>query len=49
MMSYYKRLMGQGRAGSPSLHEANEDFARMLDTRYPALRSLGDPGRRYHR
>jgi len=49
MMSYYKRLLGQGRTGSPSVDEANEDFARMLDARYPAIRHLGDHGRRYHR
>ena len=50
MMSYYKRLLGesQNRQGGPSINEANDDFARMLDQRYGVFRPLSDHrGRQY--
>lgn len=51
MMSYYKRLLGQShdRAGSPSLSEANDDFARMLNQRYTMFGPLSEPRGRNHR
>lgn len=44
MMSYYKRLLGEGhgREGGPSLREANQDFVRMLDSQYGSLMPLSD-------
>lgn len=51
MTSYYKRLLGQSqdRTGGPSLSEANDDFARMLNQRYSLLGSLTDQRGRHHR
>jgi hypothetical protein len=51
MMSYYKRLLGQSndRTGGPSLREANDDFARMLNQRYSLFGPLTDQRGRHHR
>ena len=51
MTSYYKRLLGQSqdRTGGPSLSEANDDFARMLNQRYSLLGSLTDQRGRHYR
>ncbi len=50
-MSYYKRLLGQGqdRQGGPSIREANDDFARMLDQRYTLFGPLNDHRGRHYR
>lgn len=50
-MSYYKRLLGQARnpQGGPSISEANDDFARMLNQRYGIYGPLGDRGGRHYR
>lgn len=50
VMSYYKRLLGETpeRAGGPSVREANDDFARMLNQRYSLFGPLNDHrGRTY--
>jgi hypothetical protein len=51
MTSYYKRLLGQSqeRSGGPSLREANDDFARMLNQRYSLFGPLIDQRGRHQR
>ena len=49
MMSYYKRLLSQQRDGGPSFKEANDDFARMIDSQYGVLGPISDPRVRHRR
>lgn len=48
-MGYYERLirLNRGRSGAPTAREANEDYLRMLDSRYGLFLPRGyNPRRR---
>lgn len=51
MFNYYKRLLGESRnhEGGPSFREANEDFARLLESQHSYIRSQSDHRTRHHR
>ena len=48
-MNYYKRLLGQQQEGGPSLREANEDFARLTESRYGLFGPINDHRARHYR
>lgn len=48
-MGYYERLirLNRGRGGEPTAREANEDYIRMLDSRYGLFLPRGYNPRRH--